>query len=133
MKAELLNVRDLEPADAAWMAAHLCNPGSEMQVEFYERRTDTPVVVFSTEQPIAWVATHEWHGTQTIEAFTDPAWRRRGLVRSGALMLLATSHLVRTEPVAVFSRDCVRLAGSLQFKQTLLYQRSGKDWRLIFG
>ena len=133
MKAELLHVRDLDAADATWIAAHLCNRGSEMQVEFYERQTATPVVVFSNEQPVAWVATHEWHGTQTLEAFTDPAWRRRGLARAGALMLLATSYLARTEPVAVFSRDCVRLAGSLQFKQTLLYQRSGADWRLIFG
>lgn len=133
MKGELLNVCDLEPADAAWIAAHLCNPGSEMQTEFYERRTDTPVVVFSNEHPLAWVATHEWHGHQTLEAFTAPEWRRRGLVRSGALMLLATSHLVRTEPVAVFSPDCVGLTRSLGFSDSLLYQRDGRGWRLIFG
>lgn len=133
MKAELIRVRDLDASDATWIAAHLCNRGSEMQREFYERQTDTPVVVFSNEQPIAWVATHDWKNTQTIEAFTDPAWRRRGLARAGAIMLLATSYLARTEPVAVFSRDCVELAQSLRFRQTLYYQRSGADWRLIFG
>lgn len=133
MKAELLHVRDLEPADAAWIAAHLCNPGSEMQSEFYLRQADTPVVVFSNEQPVAWVCSHDWHNTQTLEAFTHPAWRRRGLARAGTIMLLATSYLARTEPVAVFSRDCVALAQSLRFRRTLYYQRHGKDWRLIFG
>ena len=133
MKAELLQVRDLEPADAAWIAAHLCNPGSEMQTEFYERRTDTPVVVFSNEVPIAWVVARDWRGDQSIEAYTDPEWRRRGLARAGVIMLLATSFLVRSEPVAVFNRDCVQLAASLRFSQTLLYQRDGKGWRLIFG
>ena len=133
MKAELLHVRDLDASDATWIAAHLCNRGSEMQVEFYERQTDTPVVVFSNEQPVAWVATHDWHGNQTIEAYTNYEWRRRGLARAGVIMLLATSNLVRSEPVAVFSRDCVRLAASLRFSQTLLYQRDGKGWRLIFG
>ena len=133
MNAELLTVRDLEPADATWIAAHLCRHGSEMQTEFYERQTDTPVVVFSNEHPIAWVATHEWHGHQTLEGFTDPEWRRRGLARAGALMLMAVSYLERREPVAVFSRDCVGLTRSLGFAETLLYQRDGTDWRLIFG
>lgn len=133
MKAELIQVRDLEAADGAWIASHLCNAGSEMQTEFYERRTDTPVVVFSNEVPIAWVVAREWRGDQSIEAFTHPDWRRRGLARAGILMLLSVSYLTREEPVAVFSPDCVPLTRSIGFTETLLYQRHGKDWRLICG
>ena len=133
MKAELLSVKDLEPAVATYVAAHLCNPGSDMQAEFYLRRADTPVVLFSTDEPIAWVATHDWNDTQTLEAFTAPAWRRRGLARAGATLLLATSHLVREEPVALFSPDCVPLARSLRFSQMLLYERTPQGWRLSFG
>lgn len=133
MKAELLRVCDLEPAEGAYLAAHLCRPGSEMQTEFFIRQAETPVVVFANEHPIAWVATHEWHEAQTLEAFTAPDWRRRGLARAGALMLMATSHLMRDESVAVFSADCVELTRSLGFPETLLYQRHGKDWRLILG
>lgn len=133
MKAELLRICDLEPADGAWIAAHLCRPGSEMQTEFYERLAETPVVVFSNEVPIAWVATHEWRDLQTLEAFTHPEWRRRGLARAGALMLLATWNLDRREPVAVFSPDCMPLAKSLGFVQVCQYQRSGDDWSLTFS
>ena len=132
MKAELLAVHDLEPADAAWIAAHLCRPGSEMQTEFYTRQASTPVVVFSTTEPIAWVATHEWRGTQTIEAFTSPYWRRRGLSKAGALMLLAANELERSEPVAVFAPECLGLTRSLGFAQTYVYRRSGPDWSLTF-
>ena len=133
MKAELLRICDLEPADGAWIAAHLCRSGSEMQAEFCERLTETPVVVFSNEVPIAWVATHEWRDLQTLEAFTHAEWRRRGLARAGALMLAAVSYLDRREPVAVFSPDCVPLTRSLGFPETLLYQRTGSDWRISRG
>ena len=133
MRAELLNVCDLEPADAAWIAAHLCRPGSEMQTEFYTRRSETPCCVIWSGQPVAWVATHEWHEHQTLEAFTDPDWRRRGLARIGAMMLLSVSYVVRDEPVAVFSPDCVPLAKSLGFADVLQYQRTPTGWSLILG
>ena len=29
--------------------------------------------------PVAWIATHTWAGVQTIEGFTDPDFRRRGI------------------------------------------------------
>jgi hypothetical protein len=131
VRIELLPVCDLEPADAAWMAAHLCNPRSEMQVELYERQSKTPIVVFITDQPIAWVASHEWHGDPTIEAFVEHDWRRRGLATIGTLTLMAASHMQRRRPVAVFSRDCVRLAKGLGFADVLLYQRTPTGWSLI--
>jgi len=131
MKIELMTVRDLQPADATWMAAHLCKPGSEMQLELYERQTDTPIAMVLTDEPIAWVASHEYHGSQTIEAFTHPDRRRQGLARIGTLTLMAGNYLQRREPVAVFSRDCVRLAKGLGFADVLLYQRTPTGWSLI--
>jgi GNAT superfamily N-acetyltransferase len=131
VRIELLPVCDLEPADAAWMAAHLCNPRSEMQTELYARQADTPIVVFVTDRPIAWVASHEWHGNPTIEAFTDPEWRRRGLAKIGTLMLAATSHMQRHNAVAVFSGECAAMARSLGFRDVLLYQRTNTGWSLV--
>lgn len=131
MKIELMTVRDLEPADATWMAAHLCKAGSEMQTELYERQSDTPIAMVLTEEPIAWVASHDYHDHQTIEAFTHPDRRRQGLARIGALTLMAGGYLQRREPVAVFSRDCVRMAKSLGFDDVLLYQRTPTGWSLV--
>lgn len=133
MKLELLAVAELGPQTASYIAENLCRPGSEMQGEFREAMTDTPVVVAFTDRPIAWVASHEWRGLQTLEAFTAPEWRRRGIARAGAQLLLATWYLDRKEPVAVFASDCVPLAKGLGFAQVCLYQRSGDDWSLTFS
>jgi hypothetical protein len=48
-------------------------------------------------------------------------------------MLLAAGHLVKTEPIAVFSPDCVPLARSLGFAEVRHYTRHGKDWVQHFG
>jgi len=133
MRAELTTVSDLEPFVASYCAANLCRPSSEMQDEIYTRLTDTPIVVVQTGLPIAWVASHEWRGQQTLEAFVAPEWRRRGLVKLGAHMLVATSYLDRSQPLAVFSADCVPLARSLGFREVLHYTRNGKDWVLHLG
>ncbi len=133
MKLELLSVAELGPKTAAYIAENLCRPGSDMQYEFRQAITDTPVVVAITDRPIAWVASHEWRGMQTLEAFTATEWRRRGLARAGAMLMLATWNLDRREPVAVFSPDCVPLAKGLGFVQVCQYQRSGDDWSLTFS
>jgi hypothetical protein len=133
MRAELTTVSDLEPFVAAYCAANLCRPSSEMQDEIYVRQADTPIVVVQVGLPIAWVASHEWRGQQTLEAFVAVEWRRRGLVKLGAHMLIATSYLDRSQPLAVFSADCVPLAKSLGFAEVRHYTRHGKDWIQHFG
>ena len=133
MKATLTSVNYLEPFVGAYCAATLCRPLSDMQSELYQRLAETPIVLIETGLPIAWVASHEWRDQQTLEAFVVPEWRRRGLVKLGAHMLLAASYLVKTEPVAVFSSDCVPLARSLGFHEVRHYTRHGKDWVLHLG
>jgi len=133
MRAELTTVSDLEPFVAAYCAANLCRPSSEMQNEIYVRQADTPIVVVQVELPIAWVASHEWRGQQTLEAFVAPEWRRRGLVKLAAGMLIATGSLNRKLPLAVFSAECVALAASLGFQEVLHYTRRGTDWTLHLG
>lgn len=133
MRFELETVSDLEPFVGAYCAANLCRPGSEMQSELYTRLSDAPIVIASVGLPVAWVASHEWRGQQTLEAFTAVDWRRRGLAAIGAGMLLATSYLNRSEPLAVFSPDCVPLARKLGFREVLHYTRHGQDWVLHLG
>lgn len=139
MQATLYTVADLEPALATYLAAHLCHSGSEMQRELYLRQADTPIVVVTAGKPhawglpIAWVASHEWQGLQTIEGYTDPQWRRLGLARVATCLLMCHSYLVRTEPVAVFAPECVALARQLGFAETYHYTRTPGGWRLHCG
>jgi hypothetical protein len=119
----------IEPEDASYMARNLCRPGSEMQRELLAADADTPMVVAYAPDPIGWVATHQWRSLQTIEAFVAPEFRRRGFARIGALTLLATSYLDKSQAVAVFSPECVALARSLGFRDVRHFRRDRYgDW-----
>lgn len=102
----------LEPEDAAYIAAKLCRQGSEMQAEILAAAADTPMVVIYDEQPIAWVASHQWRGLQTFEAYTLEEYRRRGIARLGLLTLIADQYVDRDQPIAVFRPECVGIARS---------------------
>lgn len=120
----------LEPEDAAYMAAFLCRPGSEMARELANGSTDTPMAVVYESDPVAWVATHQFRGLQTLEGYTHVDYRRRGWCRIAAQMLLASGYLTRDEPIAVFSPDCVPLVQSLGFAGHVLFLRDERgSWR----
>lgn len=119
----------IEIEDAEYISRALCNPGSEMQRELIDSKTDTPMIVVYDPEPIGWVATHLWRGLQTLECYVDPEWRRHGLARIGALALMANGYLDRTKAVAVFSAECVALTRSLGFKDVRQFRRNRYgDW-----
>jgi hypothetical protein len=66
---------------------------------------------------------------QTLEGYTNPYYRRRGLQRFAASGLIAAGMLDTAKPVAVFSPDCVSLTRSLGFADVKLFRRAGSnDW-----
>ena len=119
----------IEIEDAEYIARALCRPGSEMQRELIDSKTDTPMVVVYDPEPIGWVASHLWRGLQTLEGYVDPEWRRKGLARIGSLTLIANGYLDRTQAIAVFSPECVALASSLGFADVRQFRRNRYgDW-----
>jgi len=135
MIAEVLLLNELDAELARYCAANLCRPGSEMQGEFRRHRTVTPVSIAydgDNAQPVGWVATHFWRGLQTIEGFTHPDYRRRGIARIGVQLLLACYHLDKREPVSVFAPECVELAYSCGWTDVRFWQRFGEsEWREV--
>lgn len=129
MISEVLLLAELDSDLAEHCAKYLCRLGSEMQREFRAHSSLTPLnVAYEGDDalPVAWVATHLWRGMQTIEAYTAEHWRRHGLARIGVLSLVATRHLVKREPVAVFAPECVELAYSCGFDDVRYFQRDGR-------
>lgn len=128
MISEVLLLRELDADLAEHCARYLCRLGSDMQREFRRHNTLTPLsVTYDGEEamPVAWVATHVWRGLQTLEGYTAQEFRRRGFAKIGALMLLATNHLDRKSPVAVFAPACVELAYSLGFDDVRMFRDDG--------
>ena len=106
----------------------LCSFGSDMQREFTLCVSETPIAVIYDDQPIAWAATHQWSGFQTLEMFVHADHRREGLGRAAAAMLLAAGHIDTLQQLAVFSPECVPLAQSLGFVDVRQFRRVGDAW-----
>lgn len=130
MRAFTTTVAQLSPLDAECIITRLTRPKSEFQAEVTEKTSDTPVAVVVTDQErvLAWTATHFWRGMQTLEGFTDPHCRRRGLARAAASLLIANGSIDPRETVAVFSPQCVSIATALGCRDVRLFERQGKEW-----
>ena len=76
----------------------------------------------------AWVGTRPWPEkfkgepiiAQTIECFTDPAYRRKGLAKLGLMALISAELLNRNEIVSVYSPAALHLARQCGCKQVIL-------------
>lgn len=130
LRAKTTVVGSLFPSEAWEIVSCLTRTGSEFQQEVERRDTSTPVslVLDETGTVIAWAATHEWRGQQTLEGFTRPGFRQRGLMRLAAAMLVADGLLDTSRPVAVFSPACVSIATAVGLRRVRLYERRGEDW-----
>ena len=117
----------IDQEDRAMLQA-LCSPGSDMQREFTLCVSETPIAIIYDDQPIAWAATHQWAGFQTLELYVHPDHRREGLGRAAAAMLLAAGHVDTLQQLAVFSAECVPLARSLGFVDVLQFRRVADEW-----
>lgn len=129
---------EMDEEDAGICAMHLCRPGSEMQGEFLMRRSRTNLAVVYVGSPIGWVCSHQWtppgvgsRRLQTLEGFVHPDWRRRGIARIGALVLIAGGLLVREQEVAVFSYECVPLARTLRMRPRLWQRDDDARWQEV--
>ena len=65
---------------------------------------------------------------QTLEGFTDPYYRRRGLARAAASLLVAEGSIDPIDTVAVFSPQCVSIATALGCRDVRLFERQGQEW-----
>jgi hypothetical protein len=130
MQAVTTTVGRLSLLDAECIITRLTKPNSEFQVEVKEKTSTTPVAIVRTDQErvAAWTATHYWRGMQTLEGFTDPSHRRRGLARAAASLLIADGHIDPRETLAVFSPQCVSIATALGCRDVRLFERQGKEW-----
>ena len=130
MQAFTTTVGQLSLIDAECIIMRLTKPKSEFQIEVTEKTSDTPVAIVRTdrERVAAWTATHFWQGMQTLEGFTDPYYRRRGLARAAASLLVAEGSIDPIETVAVFSPQCVSIATALGCRDVRLYERQGQEW-----
>lgn len=134
LEAITTTVGALSDLDAKAISASLTWAGSDFQIEVMNRENSkTPIAILrdGPNRVVAWAATHIWESHQTLEGFTHPEYRRRGLARTVSALLIASGSLDVSLPIAVFSPECLRLAASLGFADVRLFERCGNGgWRI---
>jgi hypothetical protein len=130
MDAITTTVATLGNLDADLIVSALTKSGSEFQKEVIARNTKTPIAIVRDGgcRIVAWAATHEWRGMQTIEGFTAESHRRRGIATLAAAMLVASGSIDTTRPVAIFSPHCIEIAMSVGCRDVRLFERHGDEW-----
>jgi hypothetical protein len=124
----------LAEPDAVAIVRRLTRPGSEFQIEIAgilsgDASSVTPLALWHSRGCLAgWACSHRWREMQTLEMFTDPMFRGRGIASALAGFLLAAGMIDRTQPLAVFSETTQRIAERMLFRDVRRYQRSGADW-----
>lgn len=131
MEAITTTVGALADYDAAVIVESLTRTGSEFQQEVASRNgSRTPIVIVrdGSWRIVSWAASHVWRGMQTLEGFTLEAYRRRGIARACAAMLVADGSLDTRRPLAVFAPYCVEIAKSVGFREIRLFEFRDGDW-----
>jgi len=109
----------------------LTRPGSEFQQEVVRclrevASSSTPIAVWHDRGTLwAWACSHVWRDMQTLEMFTDPRRRGRGVALSLSAALVSGGAIDRSKPLAVFSPTTESIARRLGFAQV---QRFERDW-----
>lgn len=124
----------LDPSDSVAITRRLTHQGSEWQIEISrvlsgESSSATPVALWHSEGCLAaWACSHVWRDLQTLEQFTDPRFRGRGIGFALSSFLIGCRILDRGAAVAVFSETTERIARRLSFADVQRYEWDGNDW-----
>lgn len=131
MNAKTTSVGSLTSYESWQIVSSLTKPGSEFQNEVSNKEgSTTPVAIVFDEswKIVSWAATHIWKGQQTLEGFTLPEWRNRGVMRAAAALLVADGKIDTTSTVAVFSPACISVATSIGCRKVRLYELRNGVW-----
>lgn len=131
MIAASKTVSELTDHEATEILIGLTNPGSEFQQEVRNRHgSQTPIALVTDREGhlLAWVATHEWQGFQTLEGFTRAEHRRRGFARLAASLLQATQTVNADRETAVFAPEFIGVAKAIGVTKIRLFEWNGTDW-----
>ncbi len=131
MNAKTSVVGSLTSYESWQIVSHLTKPGSEFQVEVSNKEGSiTPISIVFDEswKIVSWAATHAWQGQQTLEGFTLPERRSRGVMRAAAALLVAAGKIDTMAPIAVFSPACISIATSVGCRKVRLYELRNGIW-----
>jgi hypothetical protein len=78
---------------------------------------------------VGWARTEKWDGHDTLEAFVQHQYRRRGIARFCAAGLVASNAFDGGRSVAVFRESMLHLARGVGLEPLLFGRQQDGSWR----
>lgn len=132
MNCRVIPLRLLDAADTAWILERLSRPGSDFQKKLIAgnlTEADGKISIVADQgEIIGWARTEEWRQWQTLEAFVDTHYRRRGVATFAAAGLTACG-IFEKRIVAVFRPSMSPLAERVGLMPVRFEKRCG-SWVL---
>ena len=144
MRCDISHISTLDESALRWLLRALTKNASDFQMKLTAWLHEPGVspaaedgyiaLVIEHGEAIGWARTEMWADPadgrrwQTLEAFVVPDRRGSGVARFATAGLVASGHLDREEPVAVFAAAMfavARRSGLVPFR----FGRSGDKWR----
>lgn len=117
----------LRTAERQVLIERLTKPGSEFQQKLINRaQTGFIALCYERGEIVAWARTEKWHGLDTLEAFTMPMYRRRGLCLFAAAGLRASTAF-DSDHVATFTESMSTVASRIGLRATQYREEAG-EW-----
>lgn len=109
---------------------HLTREGSDFQKALLSGAPLGSIAIcLDMGEIVGWARTEQWDGHNTLEAFVQHPFRRRGVARFCAAGLVASNAFDGCRSVAVFRESMLQLAKCVGLEPLLFGRQPDGSWR----
>jgi hypothetical protein len=121
----------LKISERRFIADHLTRENSDFQRALTSGAASGSIAIcLDRGEIIGWARTEKWDGHNTLEAFVQQPYRRRGVARLCAAGLAADNAFDECRSVAVFRESMLQLAKCVGLEPLLFGRKPDGSWRL---
>jgi len=120
----------LSVSERRFIIDHLTRDGSDFQKALMSGNPLGSIAIcLDMGEIVGWARTEKWDGHDTLEAFVQQPYRRRGIARLCASGLVASNSLNVGRSVAVFRDSMLHLARGVGLEPLLFCRQQDGSWR----
>jgi ribosomal protein S18 acetylase RimI-like enzyme len=130
MELFTLKSNRLSVSERRFIIDHLTREGSDFQKALMSGAPLGSIAIcLDMGEIVGWARTEQWDGHNTLEAYVQRSYRRRGIARMCAAGLVADNAFDGRRSVAVFDQRMVDLAKCVGLEPLLFGRQPDGSWR----
>jgi hypothetical protein len=130
MELFTLKASRLSVSERKFIIDHLTREGSDFQKALIAGNPSGSIsICLDMGEIVGWARTENWEGKETLEAFVQKQYRRRGIARLCAAGLVACNAFNGGRSVAVFRESMLHLARCVGLEPLLFCRQPDGSWR----